>query len=248
MRPLEGRTIVFVNNFAGPGLGGGEEHLLALVRATVGAGMHAHVICPKRSDLRAAAAGAGAIVAPYALEKRNVVRTASRIRKYCRRYDAAVLHTTGYLTNLLGRLAKRGGRPSLVNTVHVEPGAPRAAGGGRAAQFARDMLDRLTAHRADLVLPVSRAIAARLVELGYDPDRMQVIPNGIDTVTVNRLARGTCDLPATIADDAPLVLFAGRLEAVKDVATFVRAAALVAAERPDARFVVAGEGPLRAEA
>lgn len=247
MRALDGRSIVFVNNFPGPGLGGGEAHLLTLVRACTAAGMNVHVICQRGSDMQAAAIEAGAAVAPYAMGGANVMRTASRIRKYCRRYDAAVLHTTGYFTNLLGRLAKRGGRPVLVNTVHIEPSAPLAAGGSRAAQAVRDALDRATAKRVDLVLPVSQAIADRLAGLGYDPARVQVIHNGIDTAEVHRLSEGPAGLPPSVRDGGPLVGLVARLEAVKSAGTFVRAAALVAAARPDARFVIAGDGPERAE-
>lgn len=46
---------------------------------------------------------------------------------------------------------------------------------------------------------------------------------------------------------APLVMFAGRLVAQKDLRTWLRVARRVADRRPDARFVWAGDGPQRAE-
>ena len=46
---------------------------------------------------------------------------------------------------------------------------------------------------------------------------------------------------------APVVLAAGRLVAQKNHARFLDAAALVAAARPDVRFLLVGDGPLRGE-
>jgi glycosyltransferase involved in cell wall biosynthesis len=48
--------------------------------------------------------------------------------------------------------------------------------------------------------------------------------------------------PARRRRRAPLIVFAGRVTGQKGPEQFVRAAALVAAERPDARFVLAGAG------
>ena len=45
--------------------------------------------------------------------------------------------------------------------------------------------------------------------------------------------------------DAPVVMAVGRLVEQKNHARFVAAAAEVAAARPDARFVIVGDGPLR---
>lgn len=240
------RTIVFVNNFPGPGLGGGEQHLLRLVRGCVAAEMRVHVICQEGSPVEAAATEAGAIAVPMRLEGASVFGASSAIRGYCAEVSADILHTTGYFTNLLGRLARRGGRPALVNTVHVEPDAHLAAGGGRGSQILRDAADHVTATRADLVLPVSEAISSSLPPLGYDAERTRVIHNGVDVAAIRREAGEPIELPEGF-EDAPLVGIVARLEQVKAVDVFVRAAALVAAERRDVRFVVAGEGPLREE-
>ncbi|NJR78183.1 GT4 family glycosyltransferase PelF [Sphingomonas corticis] len=69
--------------------------------------------------------------------------------------------------------------------------------------------------------------------LGAPPQRVRAIPNGIDASRFDDLA----DMrdPA-----APLVALLGRVVPIKDVKTFVRAAALVHAERPDVRFAVLG--------
>lgn len=69
--------------------------------------------------------------------------------------------------------------------------------------------------------------------LGARPERLRVIPNGIRPERFAGVARAT--------DPAhPLIALIGRVVPIKDIKTFIRAAALVCADYPDARFVVLG--------
>lgn len=245
-RGLEGVGIAFANNFPGPGLGGGERHLIELVDACVREGMAVSVLCVHGSPVGAAAREAGASIREIPMSAAHAVRAARAMRAHCRQTRAEILHTTGYLTNLIGRLAVRGSTPVLVSTVHVDPAAALASGGGRAAHGLRMLAERLTAHRPALVLPVSEAVAAALPAIGYDPSRLLVIHNGVDVARVLEEASGGVELPEGFAG-ADLVGIVARLERVKSVDVFLRAAAMIADDRPGARFVVAGDGPLRAE-
>lgn len=242
MTSVSGRTVVYVNNFPGPGLGGGERHLLEVVRAAHDAGMRVHVLCVPGSPLAVAARELGAAVVETPMGAAGALAAARRVRAYCARHGADILHTTGFLTNIVGRLAVRGDRPRLVTTVHVDPGGPRAAGGGAVAQALREAVDRLARSRVALVLPVSEAVAAALLARGYDASRMRVILNGVDPEAVAAAAAAP---PPTLPENVPLAGVVARLEPVKAVDVFLRAAALVAARIPDARFAVAGDGPLR---
>lgn len=69
--------------------------------------------------------------------------------------------------------------------------------------------------------------------LGAAADRVRVIPNGIDS---KRFAA----LPDQRDPAHPLVALLGRVVPIKDVKTFIRAAAIAHAERPNIRFVVLG--------
>lgn len=69
--------------------------------------------------------------------------------------------------------------------------------------------------------------------MGAAPDRLRVIPNGID-------ARRFDSLPDRRDLDRPTVALLGRVVPIKDVLTFIRAAALVHARLPGARIVVLG--------
>jgi glycosyltransferase involved in cell wall biosynthesis len=69
--------------------------------------------------------------------------------------------------------------------------------------------------------------------LGAMPDRVRAIPNGIDPVRFAQI--GNARNP-----DRPLVALIGRVVPIKDIKTFIRAAARVHAEMPQARFAVLG--------
>ncbi len=69
--------------------------------------------------------------------------------------------------------------------------------------------------------------------LGAAPERVRVIPNGID-------AKRFTAMPDARDPARPLVALLGRVVPIKDIKTFIRAAAIVHTERPDIRFVVLG--------
>lgn len=99
--------------------------------------------------------------------------------------------------------------------------------------------------RADLVLAVSTAVAEVLEGCGLAPARVRVVHDGIDPEELRPPEAGRLRAAAGVDPDAPLVGSVGALVGHKDHRTLVRAAAALGRERPDVRFVVAGEGPLR---
>lgn len=245
MKPLTGVGIVFLNNFAGPGLGGGEVHLLNVARACIGAGMDVHVVCEPGGALVEAARGIGATVAPYRLGKANVLRTSSRMRKYVRRNGIRIVHSGGVLANAIARRASRGLPVCVVTTVQVEAGAAAADGAGRRGVWLRRLIERSTRSRTDRFIAVSEAVARALVADGVPRDRVIVAHNGVRIADVQTGARGEMP-PALRTGPGPLVGCVARLEPVKGADVFVRAAQVVAARRPDARFVLVGDGSQRA--
>lgn len=101
--------------------------------------------------------------------------------------------------------------------------------------------------RADLVLAVSDAAARVLEGCGLAGARIRVVHSGIAPAEPGDAREGCLRAAAGAGPEEPLVGTAGALAARKDHRTLVRAAARVAGRRPEARFVVAGEGPLREE-
>lgn len=127
-----------------------------------------------------------------------------------------------------------------------------AASGAPAGLVAARRLDyRLSSpsvwRRADLVLAVSTAVARVLEACGLEPGRVRVVHDGIDPSELRPPEEGRLRSAAGAGPGETLVGAVGALVGHKDHRTLVRAAARLAADRPDVRFVVAGEGPLRGE-
>ena len=98
---------------------------------------------------------------------------------------------------------------------------------------------------ADLIISNSFAGQRDCTAAGYAAERMVVVHNGIDIARFHpdagagRAMRREWGIP----DGAPLIGMIGRLDPQKDHPTFLRAAALVAQQRPDVRFICVGNGP-----
>lgn len=98
---------------------------------------------------------------------------------------------------------------------------------------------------ADRIIVNSMAGRDYVAEHGFPTDKLVVIPNGIDTEgfrpdpSARRLVRQDWG----IGDDEFVIGLVGRLDPMKDQETFLRAAGLLARQRPDVRFVCVGDGP-----
>jgi glycosyltransferase involved in cell wall biosynthesis len=97
---------------------------------------------------------------------------------------------------------------------------------------------------ASLVIANSFRGREDAIALGFDPDATVVIQNGIDTGTFRPDPDGGTRIRAAwgIAAGEPVIGLVGRLEAMKDHGTFLRATAIASARRPDLRFVCVGDG------
>lgn len=165
-----------------------------------------------------------------------------RLWRALRKNNPDIVH--GYLTvgNLLSLLAKLA-QPRV-----------RVLWGVRSSYIDRDRYDwmsRLTfrfsrtlSGLADRIIVNSWAGAAHHASLGYPQARITVVPNGIDTRRFHfdsdgrARRRNEWDVP----EDVVLVGLIGRLDPMKDHATFLKAAAILAANDPCWRFVCVGAG------
>jgi glycosyltransferase involved in cell wall biosynthesis len=101
-------------------------------------------------------------------------------------------------------------------------------------------------HAADAITVVTESFKRRVVEKGVPPERIHVIPNGVDTAAYYRSAE-----PAPLPDlqrrhEGEFVVgYLGNFGAGQALEVVVDAAELLAAEDPDIRMVIAGDGPER---
>jgi glycosyltransferase involved in cell wall biosynthesis len=154
-----------------------------------------------------------------------------------RECGAKVLHVHGYAAADFGRLAARRVGAALVLHEHfADPRMPAYQG----------WADRLLAPLTDRAIAVSGSTRDFLIQERFVPaDRVRLIWNGApldEFAPVSperaRAARVALGLPG----DAPVVGSIARLSLQKGHRYLVDAAARVLASRPDARFLIAGDG------
>jgi len=162
---------------------------------------------------------------------REVLRYAAAAGRIASRESFDVIHAHDWLTFLAGVEARRASGKPLVLHVH----ATEFDRSGDQENGFVTAIERLALATADRVVAVS-GYTAELVarRYGVPAQRLRVVHNAIDP-------RALLDNDAS-ENRHPLVLFAGRITSQKGPGYFVEAAARVAAERRDVRFVVAGSG------
>jgi glycosyltransferase involved in cell wall biosynthesis len=162
-----------------------------------------------------------------------------------RDYRPQVVHTHAAKAGLLGRLAARlAGVPVVVHTYHGHV-LRGYFGPAKTALFRR--LETAMAGLSDALVAVSPGVKGDLVELGVArSDRFRVVPLGLELEPLaGPLPRGGLRREHGIPLDAPLVGMVGRLVPIKDVPTFLRAAARVRQITPEVRFALVGDGEER---
>ncbi|HEX8572080.1 MAG TPA: glycosyltransferase [Allosphingosinicella sp.] len=102
---------------------------------------------------------------------------------------------------------------------------------------------------ADLVISNSQSGVDHAVAKGFPKDRTALVGNGIDTARFrpDPAAGERIRAELGLARDHFVIGTLSRLDPLKDFPTFLEAAAIVAAQCPQARFLCVGGGPLEAE-
>lgn len=100
--------------------------------------------------------------------------------------------------------------------------------------FARRMTE-LAYSYADAVAPCCDYNQRWERRVGVEPERIHTAYYGLDP--------STCEPSSPTPSAAPVVVWAGRIDPLKDIETLLRAAALVGKERPEIRFLLYGAAP-----
>jgi glycosyltransferase involved in cell wall biosynthesis len=101
---------------------------------------------------------------------------------------------------------------------------------------------------ADLVACVSTDLMEQLAERGIPAERLAVVPNGVpDPEPTSAETMRALDAELGLGVGTPVVSVVGRLVPQKAHDRFLRAAKLVHEQVPEAKFLVVGDGELRAQ-
>ena len=163
----------------------------------------------------------------------NAVRQQVRFARDVRRHGIDIVHTYSFYGNVFAIPPARLAAPVVVASVRDR---------GLYLTPMQKRVQRHVCRLADRVLVNADAVKTWLVNDGFSPARITVIPNGVDLSRFETRAN-----PAAIrrslgvAEHARLVAVVSRLHRLKGIEDFLDAAALVAATHSDVRFLVVGE-------
>ena len=160
-----------------------------------------------------------------------------------RRERPYIVHTHLFKSDFHGRIAARIAEvPVVVSTLHSVDRWARLPFLGRVYGG--------TARFADRLIAVSDDVRNfHLTYTGVPGDKVVTIQNGVDLPRYLGAEAGRRDLRKELGvDDAQFLIgIVGRLTPPKDHATFLKAASIIYKKYPAARFLVVGDGPLRAD-
>ena len=149
----------------------------------------------------------------------------------------------GFLGRLAGRLA---GVPVIVHTFH---GHVLHGYYGPVKNWLMRRMERSLARFTDRLVTVSERVKKDLVGYGVaEADKINVIPLGFDLEPFlsSRVYAGELRREFGYSDQDKLIGIVGRIFPIKNHALFLDAAARIYALEPNSRFVVVGDGVLRA--
>src|SRR5688500_8984434 len=171
------------------------------------------------------------------------IRGARKLERIARSFRPTVIHTRTFRADLVARwVARRLGVPLINNIVNVHPNDTFALHGTAKGSLVM-LLYKATMPRGLSVVVNARALVeptARVLRM--DPGDVRVIHDGIDMQPFQQaVATGS---PHT---EGVTFVTSARLHPQKGLDVLIEAAALVIRELPDARFLIAGTGPLQEE-
>lgn len=225
----------------GLGRGGAEQLLLAAARRPGDTRYAVGFFVPRKDALVGSLRDSGVEVLCFgASGGGGMVLRVPRITRFLRRWKADVLHCHLPLAGVVGRFAGRLAGVPVVYTEHnlmerYHPWTRRA--------------NLLTWRLQERVVAVSQVVADSIRAHAGDRVPVEVVENGIDVQGFEphfedrQRVRQHLGIPL----DAPLVGQVAVFRRQKRLDLWLETAAGIAERRPDARFLLVGDGPLRGE-
>lgn len=230
---------------SGGDTGGAKAHVLSLVRELEKT-IQVRLVCFMEGPFLSEARDLGLNVTLLKQKGRADFSVLGQVVSLAKSDGVDLLHSHGARANLLAALMKRRlGIPTLT-TVHSDYRLDFK--GNTYKSFFYTPLNSLALRSFDYYVAVAGDLRDILVERGVPAARVFTVHNGIDFAEPLDLPSRhevLASLGLAFGEGAPLVGIVGRLSAIKDHPTFLRAAKQVLAGRPDAHFLIVGDGEER---
>lgn len=179
--------------------------------------------------------------------KNSFFQILNQIKKVLRNKNIDILHTHRYKENILGALLKKSGIVQhLIQTVHGINEPLKVIKKLKAKSYSYLNL-YYTRKYFDKVLTVSFDIQNKMSGI-INPDRLVTIHNAIDpaSLTIKRTA-DKIRKELRVKENQPIIGTAGRMVPIKGYNVFLDMAKIILEKKPDARFLLVGDGPLKQE-
>lgn len=233
-------------------MGGGEKHVLALLEGFKDRSVDMSLAVFTEGPLSAAARNLGVDV--YIVQKRyrGDIAPLLKLIRLIKTKQIDIVHTHLISGNFYGRLAGKATRvKGIVSTLHH---SDRDALGQFSPAFLQDLffrLDILMTVLSDRIVTPSDDLRRLLINRVVKKDKIVSIPNGIG-LDHQQLVVEEHDMPVRrqrlgFPLDVKLVGMVGRLVSAKNFDLFIRSAKRVIDSGMKAKFVLIGDGPLRAK-
>lgn len=174
------------------------------------------------------------------------VKALVKLYRLIRRERPQIVHTHTAKAGFLGRLAAGlAGVPVVIHTYHGH--ILHGYYGFFKTRLLR-LMERALAHFTDRLITVSEQVRQDILAYGVArPEKVSVIPLGFDLEPFSKceMERGTFRQELGLVDEMRLIGIVGRIFPIKNHRLFLDSALHVAAETPNVRFVVVGDGALR---
>ncbi len=201
--------------------------------------------------LRVAGRVDGRLGPPVVGEGLLMVRLARRVAREVARRRIAVLHAHSPVLNGLPCLwvARRAGIP-VVYEVRA-PWEDAAVNAGTCTERtpryrAIHMLEGWMMRRADAVMAISRQLADEVVSRGVARSKVFHVPNGVDVASFQPMAADAALRCEHGLDGKVVFGFVGTFNHYEGLDILVRAFAILAAQAPQARLLLVGDGAAKA--
>ncbi|MDD4588559.1 MAG: glycosyltransferase family 4 protein [Heliobacteriaceae bacterium] len=240
------RPIRVLHIIGGGEIGGAEIHILDLARHLSPLEMDFYLCCLFPAPLLQRAQQQGINAVAVAMRSKLDVFCLWQVFQVVRRLNPEIVHTHGVRANLVGRLAaKMAGVRHTVTTVHSVLAHDYP---DNTARWLNYRMERLTAGLTERFIAVADFLKKSLCAQGIPAEQIVVIPNGIDLAKFEAgEGRQAVRMELGIAPDAPLVGMVGRFHPVKGHKFLVAAAQEIVKLNPAVRFLLVGDGIIRAE-
>jgi glycosyltransferase involved in cell wall biosynthesis len=218
---------------------GGAQHGLLLGLPRFNTDRYEHIICSlmNRIPMADQFRESGIEVHSLGLNRRTDLSVLVRLRKLMKKVRPDVLHTYLLHANVLGRIVGR-----LVG-IPVIIGSERTIGQvGPCGRLATKLSNPLTN-----AVEVNSELGARsiAIDLGVPPNKIEVVRSGVDLKKFGHSTnRAAIRSQIGLKKDQHLVLYIGRLRAVKGIEYGLRAFAAAQSQLSSMHMALAGEGEL----